>query len=202
MLTTVERVQPSFLPVLPIRRQAIPHPTVTLRRATLQDAPLLASMGERIFLTSHRHAGDLEDLRSYTNRAFKLGQISDELLDPNTYFWFAQCRDTHGHRHISGMFRLRSTRPLPANVSGNRPIEIARFYIDDAWVGRGVSQPMMQHALDQAAQLGHDLCWLEVWEGNQRAIAFYEKWGFAAVSSHQYPFGKGHLGAMAMVKAV
>lgn len=203
MLTTSSTLfQPGFLSTLPLQNPIATQPTITLRRAHFHDARMVATMGERIFLSAHRNAGTCDDLQSYTQRAFQLTRVRSELIDPNTHFWIAQSQHETGKRQVAGFFRLRSTTPLPANVVGNSPIEIARFYVDDAWIGRGVSKVMMQQALSQSTALGHDRCWLEVWEGNQRAIAFYEKWGFVAVSQTRYPFGKSYLGAIAMVKEV
>ncbi len=34
-----------------------------------------------------------------------------------------------------------------------------------------------------------DVVWIGVWEHNPRAIAFYQKFGFAEVSSHIFPLG-------------
>ena len=62
-------------------------------------------------------------------------------------------------------------------------MEIARFYADAPWVGRGVGKTLMESCLDVAREKGCDVVWLDVWEKNLRAIAFYAKWGFEAVGS-------------------
>ncbi len=36
---------------------------------------------------------------------------------------------------------------------------------------------------------GGDVLWLGVWEHNQRAIAFYHRWGFAIVGTHTFQLG-------------
>jgi len=46
-------------------------------------------------------------------------------------------------------------------------------------------------ALDSAAAAGYSTLWRGVWDRNARAIAFYERWGFARVGSHPFQLGGG-----------
>jgi ribosomal protein S18 acetylase RimI-like enzyme len=41
----------------------------------------------------------------------------------------------------------------------------------------------MQTCIDEAARAGHDALWLKVWVINERAIAFYGRWGFAELGT-------------------
>ena len=68
-------------------------------------------------------------------------------------------------------------------------IEIARFYVDGRWQGRGVAQELMRAAEDEARNRGIATIWLGVWERNARAIAFYAKCGFAVTGSHPFLLG-------------
>jgi len=74
-------------------------------------------------------------------------------------------------------------------VTGPRPIEIARFYVDFRWHGRGVARRMMAAAAAEAERRGAATLWLGVWEHNPRAIAFYAKCGFEDVGSHVFMVG-------------
>lgn len=56
------------------------------------------------------------------------------------------------------------------------------LYIDDLCVdaqsrGKGTAQALYTHVVDYARQTGCDSVTLNVWEGNDRAKAFYEKQG-------------------------
>jgi ribosomal protein S18 acetylase RimI-like enzyme len=68
-------------------------------------------------------------------------------------------------------------------------VELVRFYVDAAWHGRGVSHSLMKEALDYAANAGHDVMWLGVWQQNTRAIAFYRKWSFEIVGDKRFLLG-------------
>ena len=48
---------------------------------------------------------------------------------------------------------------------------------------------LMQACLDEAAKQGCDTIWLDVWEQNVRARAFYRKWGFVEVGTQLFQLG-------------
>ena len=68
-------------------------------------------------------------------------------------------------------------------------VEIARFYVDRAWQGRGVAQRLMDACCAIARDLEVGRIWLGVWERNARAIAFYEKCGFRDTGSQPFLLG-------------
>lgn len=62
----------------------------------------------------------------------------------------------------------------PADVG-----EVYALYADPAAWGRGVGRALMAAGLDDLAGHGCGQAWLWVLEGNERAIAFYRRAGFA-----------------------
>ncbi len=78
---------------------------------------------------------------------------------------------------------------MPECVSGVRPVELVRFYLLQEWIGKGFGARLMQACVDEGQRRGADVIWLGVWEHNARAIAFYQKWGFAIVGTHNFQLG-------------
>ena len=72
----------------------------------------------------------------------------------------------------------------PARRRHHCPVQEVR-----AGLGRGVGPALMQACLDAAQRGGFDLLWLDVWERNPRAIAFYHKWGFKVVGMQVFQLG-------------
>jgi GNAT superfamily N-acetyltransferase len=75
-------------------------------------------------------------------------------------------------------------------VLGAHPLEIARFYVETQWIGSGIGTALMRACLGEAAALGCDVVWLDVWERNARAIAFCSKWGFSVVGGQDFVLGE------------
>lgn len=47
----------------------------------------------------------------------------------------------------------------------------------------------MQFAIDFSLKNRAEKLWLGVWEHNQKAIAFYQKWGFVKTGVHNFQLG-------------
>lgn len=71
---------------------------------------------------------------------------------------------------------------LPHYQAGRCSVERTELYIDDLCVdesvrGRGVATALYRHVCDYAQHKGCAFVTLNVWQGNDNAMAFYEKMG-------------------------
>ena len=106
-----------------------------------------------------------------------------ELEDPDVLTLLVE-----SSRQLIGFAQLKRGEP-PQCVERRDAVEIARFYVDRPWHGRGIARMLMNAAASAAPSLGSATLWLGVWEKNPRAIAFYEKCGFRDVGSHPFLVG-------------
>ena len=79
-------------------------------------------------------------------------------------------------------------------------MEIVRFYARKPWIGKGVGAHLMKGCLQEARTAGCDVVWLDVWEKNLRAIAFYRKWRFIEVGEQAFQLGDDLQQDLLMVK--
>ena len=157
--------------------------SVDIRAATPLDNHLLAELGARTFAETFAQDNTPEDMAAYLAASFSPQIQAAELADPLTTFLIAEISGAP-----AGYARLRLS-PAPSEVRGRRPLEIVRFYVDRPWIGRGLSATLMQACLEQAAQQRCDVVWLDVWDHNARAIAFYRKWGFDVIGTQPFQLG-------------
>jgi GNAT superfamily N-acetyltransferase len=87
-----------------------------------------------------------------------------------------------------GYAKLCTASEVPG-ISGRNTIEIERIYADRHVIGFGVGAALMRACLNLAEQLHCDTIWLGVWERNDRAILFYERWEFKTVGARQFALG-------------
>ncbi|HEY0930569.1 MAG TPA: GNAT family N-acetyltransferase [Gemmatimonas sp.] len=167
-------------------------PPLTIRTATVDDAPAWSDFARRVFLDTFGPNNNPDDLAEYMRDAFTHEQQRGELEDPNNTCLLVECDDA-----LAGYTLLRpggygkSDEPTDERlVRAARPLEIQRFYVDHAFHGRGIAQQMMMAALDHAASHSADVVWLGVWEHNPRAIRFYEKCGFFKAGAHRFRLGR------------
>ena len=158
-------------------------PSIRIRIATPGDNQLLARLGAQTFLDSFGPDNTAEDMAAYLAQAFGPEKQAAELAEPGTAFLIAEVE-----QGAVGYARLREG-PAPACIPAGRPIEIVRFYAGASWIGRGVGAALMASCLEHARQRGCGTVWLDVWERNSRAIAFYRRWGFTEVGTQAFVLG-------------
>jgi diamine N-acetyltransferase len=156
---------------------------LTIRRATAGDNILLAELGRQTFYETFARDNTPEDMAEYLAASFGPDIQAAQLADPNTLFFIAEEDGA-----AVGYARLRENSTADGIV-GRRPLEIVRLYARRAWLGQGVGKALMQACLEYANECSADQIWLDVWEENVRAIAFYRKWGFVPVGKQTFQLG-------------
>ena len=158
-------------------------PGLRIRVADENDNRLLADLVRKTFLDTFGADNTPENMAAYLAASFAPEIQAAELSDPDTTFLIAEVGG-----EAAGFARLRQGGN-GFNSSAFCPFEIVRFYSRQEWIGRGVGSALMQTCLELAKTLGCDLLWLDVWEHNPRAQAFYRKWGFERVGSQAFRLG-------------
>ena len=155
---------------------------VRIRSATAADAGPLAPLALQIFRETFAHLSDPVQMEKYCAQAFEPGQLAREIDDPASRFLLVERGG-----ELVGYAKLR-TGYVPKCVTGPEPIELSRMYVRSDCHGRGVAHQLMQACLDECLRMAKKTWWLGVWEYNQRARAFYRKWGFVEVGAHPFQF--------------
>jgi GNAT superfamily N-acetyltransferase len=153
--------------------------SIHIRVAAPADAELLAELGART-LRATFGPDKSEAQATYLALTFSPDAKLGDLTDPQAMVLVAEVCDS-----AAAYARLRFGYSPPC-VGGGAPMEISRFYADAPWVGRGVGKALMESCLSVARDKGCDVVWLDVWEKNLRAVAFYAKWGFEVVGSQAF----------------
>lgn len=158
-------------------------PGLVIRPARSAEAALLARLMERTFCDAFGAVNRPEDLAAHVARSYGAELQRKELADPAITTLVAEVE-----AGFCGYAQLRSADP-PPEVTGPDPIQLWRFYLDQAWLGKGVAQALMDAVKQEARARGARTLWLGVWEENPRGIAFYRKVGFAEVGRFLFHVG-------------
>ena len=155
-----------------------------LRIATVEDAAVLSQLGERTFRDSFGADNSVEDMEAFLSSHYRPELQAAELLDARNLSLLAEVEDTPAG------FALLRDGPREPGVQGERPLNLARLYVDKPFLGAKVGAALMRRCLEEAHARGHDVLWLGVWEHNTRARAFYERWGFTEVGDMHFLLGR------------
>jgi diamine N-acetyltransferase len=159
--------------------------SIKIRQAVPEDAQLLTDLAYKTFWDAFAHhpKNAPDDLSHYMRQAFSVEQLEAELSDPKCLFIIAEKEGEY-----AGYAKLIFGNIEPG-VAAERPVELARLYAHQRFLGEGVGQKLMDECFARAKEAGSDLMWLGVWEYNPRAQRFYEKNGFRVVGSHVFQLG-------------
>jgi GNAT superfamily N-acetyltransferase len=153
-----------------------------IRPATLGDAALLARLAAETFAAAFGPDNRPEDLALHLATHYSPDVFHRELSDPGCDALLAFVAE-----QPAGYAQLFDRTPPVDLGSGGRML--ARFYLDPAWIGRGIAGPLMEASKASGRGRGARYLWLTVWQKNPRAIAFYEKCGFGIRGSTIFTVG-------------
>lgn len=157
---------------------------VNIRYANENDSSMLAELGRKTFYDTFIEHNTAEDMAMYLSEHYSAEIQMSEIKDPNTIFLIAEINGMPvGYVKLKGQSK-------GVGVSGTIPMEMQRIYSVQEYIGKGVGPELMKESIKEAKERGFDCLWLGVWEENERAIKFYEKWGFKKVGNYIFILGE------------
>jgi len=154
-----------------------------IRPALPAEAAALAELGARLFRHTYADQVPRPDIEAHVAVAFTPEAQARELAGPGAAVLLAVAAGV-----LVAYAQLRTSAP-PLAAGDPRSLEIARFYLDPPLQGTGFASTLMAACLDWGRRQGRTAVWLQVWELNPRAIAFYLKEGFADVGQTTFQVG-------------
>ena len=155
-------------------------PSWTIREAGADDAAALALIGAATFLETFAGILDGDAIVGHCAVQHNAAAYRDYLAT-GARAWLAEAQP--GGAPVG--FVLIGKPDLAAALDGD--IELKRIYALSRFHGTGLGAALMKQALEAAH--GHRRLLLGVYEGNQRALAFYRKQGFADLATRQFNVG-------------
>ena len=155
---------------------------IIIREATTDDAEMIAELSRQTFYETFAADNRKEDMEKFMNEQFTTSTLIEEVGAPGNIFLLAYVNE-----EVAGYARLREKAD---NMFHYKPtLEIARIYAASSMIGKGVGKRLMGSAIAYARMLQKEIIWLGVWEKNQRAIEFYQKFGFEKFGEHDFVLG-------------
>lgn len=152
------------------------------REAGLEDAPALAIIGAATFLESFAGVIAGEAIIGHIARHHQADAYA-ALLQGGARAWLVEAAD--GGAPLG--YALLGQPDLAQAQEGDA--ELKRIYSLSRFHGQGIGDALMAAALDAAKAAGQKRLLLGVYQGNMRALRFYEKQGFTEVGTRQFQVG-------------
>lgn len=155
-------------------------PNITLRRAEIEDAEIVARLGAETFRLTFGHLYSPKDLADFLAENHGMGAVRASLVDPARATWLAEEAGEAIGYALAGPCALPHPEVTPACG------ELKRLYLAPRAQGAGVGGRLFDAAL---AWLGPRTVWIGVWSENHGAQRFYARRGFERVGEYGFAVG-------------
>ncbi|WP_127129894.1 GNAT family N-acetyltransferase [Pseudoflavitalea rhizosphaerae] len=156
---------------------------ILIRYGTREDAMAIAALSRETFYSAFAADNSVEDMEKFMSEQFSTERLMAQVGAPGNIFLLA-----YAEQQLAGYVRMLDGFP-PSELHDFPTIEIARIYAREDVIGKGVGKALMQRCIEIATNMNKRSIWLGVWEKNDRAIAFYAKWGFEKFGEHDFLLG-------------
>ncbi|MEO7359610.1 MAG: GNAT family N-acetyltransferase [Gemmatimonadaceae bacterium] len=177
--------------------------TVTFARVRASEAARLSEFAKDNFDKTYGPLCRAADVDAYMASALSPSELLRVLTNPTSWVFAAIVDDAwvgYAQVHLA---------PLPDGITSQHarslsrtPMELSRFYVARKCHGTGVAKQMLGIVMAHAELQGSETMWLSVWQQNERAIAFYKKWGFASIGESKFLMGEDLQDDFIMERAV
>jgi len=160
---------------------------ISIAKANLATATRLADLGRQTFTETFAADNKPTDMAAYLAATYGPELQLAQLQDPRCTYLLAEMQgQTVGYLQLW----QGSALGLAADSAAIKQLEIKQLYIVEDWIGTGLGKALMRRALDIAQADGCTAVVLGVWEHNERAKAFYQRFGFREVGEVAFKLGE------------
>ncbi|CEA02556.1 Protease synthase and sporulation negative regulatory protein PAI 1 [Jeotgalicoccus saudimassiliensis] len=152
-------------------------------QCTVNDRETLLKLSYDTFYEAFRAQNTAENMKAYTDSAFTIDRITEELRHPESKFYFIYSGDVP-----AGYLKV-NINDAQSEPMGSDALEVQRIYVLSEYHKQGFGKALLNHAYSIAHSLKKTKVWLGVWEENDNAIGFYKKQGFKKTGSHSFFMG-------------
>ena len=155
-----------------------------IRKASINDAESIAVIGKQTFYDAHEHSSPKEELESYLQTKFSTEQLRLELSDEKNSFHLI-----YFENELAGYSKVIYNTPAPQIPENTNVCKLERIYVLKKFYDKKIGLKLLKFNNDLCLQNQQLAMWLSVWTENERAIRFYEKFGFKTIGEIMFKVG-------------
>lgn len=156
---------------------------VDIKKLTIEDVVQLREVSIETYFDTFKEVNTLENLNKYFDEAYNIVQLTSEINDPNSEFYFVRV-----NKQVAGYLKV-NINDAQSEPRGKDAFEVERIYIRSVFHRQGLGRKLLTLAMELAKRKEKSIIWLGVWENNFKAQKFYESFGFQHVGEHKFYTG-------------
>jgi len=153
-------------------------------RADITNAAIVATIGKKSFRTAFEYLfGSKEELTEYLEFTYDPVKLAKSIRKENNVYLLA---------FLEGMpvgFAKLKKHSLNDLITSPFQMELQKIYVLAEYQGRGVGSALMNEVNTVAKEEGPDSIWLDTYVSNEKAIPFYQYYGFNKIGRYYFTIG-------------
>lgn len=160
---------------------------ISIAKANLATATRLADLGCQTFTETFAASNTPADMAVFLAQAYGPEIQLSELQQARYTFLLAEMQG-----QLVGYAKLWRDTDLGkgAGEATASRLEIKQLYVAEEWIGTGLGAALMRRIFDLAQAENCTAIVLGVWEHNERAKAFYQRFGFREIGEVAFKLGE------------
>ncbi|MEP6747419.1 MAG: GNAT family N-acetyltransferase [Bacteroidota bacterium] len=159
---------------------------ITIKRASPDDAALLAEIAIKAFIETHETGVPADSLASYLATKLTDKTIKEELSDIENIFYII-----YYDEQPAGYSKIIFNKVYPL-IETHSVTKMERLYLLKSFHDLKLGASLFSFNTDVSKNAGQQGMWLYVWKINERAIRFYTKAGFTPIASEDFIISETH----------
>jgi diamine N-acetyltransferase len=169
---------------------------IFIRRADISDSAIIASLGRITFTETFGNLFTKPELEDYLLKTFNVENISYSLGKKNNIYWLAfEDENPVGYAKIKLNSKVEE-------IDNEEQIQLQKIYVLKEYLDQKIGSALMKEILTCEIINKGTVLWLAVLHSNERAILFYEKFGFKKFKKHYHQIGALNFKYEIMIKAI
>jgi ribosomal protein S18 acetylase RimI-like enzyme len=157
-----------------------------IRRATKEDAEIVAAIGRVAVADAHRLSCSEADLAQYLVANYNHDTIRAELNDPVNIYHLLYYNDTP-----AGFSKI-VLNAAHESITEPNMTKLDRIYLLSDYYDLKLGYQLLHHNIALSKKERQCGIWLFTWIGNERAINFYKRNGFQIIGEHSFRVSGTH----------
>ncbi len=159
---------------------------ISIAKANPATATKLAALGRQTFIETFAASNTPADMDAFLAQTYGADIQLGELQQARYTFLMAEMQG-----QLVGYAKLwrDSDLGLTAGDTAAGRLEVKQLYVAQEWIGTGLGAALMRRILDLAQAENCTAVVLGVWEHNEQAKAFYQRFGFREIGEVVFLLG-------------
>ena len=143
----------------------------------------LIEIGRQTYYDTFHKSNDEAVILKYLDKSFEIQKIKAELVSKTSSYYFL-----YDKGKVVAYIKINFA-PTQTDLNQKDTLELERIYVKKDYKGFGYGTILINKVLFIASECECTYVWLGVWEGNIKALEFYQKLGFKIFDKHIFKMG-------------